>query len=563
MLRVVWAALNAAPVRRLALGQRRRPGTDVARSSTATGKPQYSSAAKLNVSEATGDSRPDLPGVTIGRISPTTTSAAMTQNSGMPDQFRQARTGAPAPRRRHRRRPLSPRSCGSTVASRPAGRCPWCRSGPSWASSSVQPIAPRILAVLMQKRTAKIVLPEANCILSVTTCQAVVIRLPHSAYGLDARRAQPRGEVGRSPRAAAAPVPAARQAGLVQHGDAERERLVVLGSRARPRPPRSRSSSTPSRPPSRPGAATASAASSLVSPSSVPVITTVTPASGAALPLAAAAAATPSPPEPAAPRPPATSPRSRRASPRRTSPAPRRRSSGPTSSTAASCLGRGRRDRVDRAERARPARGPRSARRAGSTARPGSATAAGCRASSRLCSSLTAFTVSVPCLLTKNGQAGQRLGGQREHVALVGHQPAVQQRDRGLVAEHLDVQRAAAGQVEQPLAQLGRAGAGVRAAPVDARPPPRRSAERGAAVRARGREHERALRARRAGPATGPTTSGITSPALRSTTMSPISTPLRCHLVGVVQGGPVHRGAADLDRLHHRERRDPAGAARR
>ena len=32
-------------------------------------------------------------------------------------------------------------------------------------------------------------------------------------------------------------------------------------------------------------------------------------------------------------------------------------------------------------------------------------------------------------------------------------------------------------------------------------------------------------------------------------------------LVGVVQGGPVHRGPADQDRLHHRERGDPPGAA--
>ena len=60
---------------------------------------------------------------------------------------------------------------------------------------------------------------------------------------------------------------------------------------------------------------------------------------------------------------------------------------------------------------------------------------------------------------------------------------------------------------------------------------------------------------------TGPSTSGMTSPALRMTTRSPISTPLRAHLVGVVQRGERHRGLRDHHRLHERERGDPAGAA--
>ena len=62
-------------------------------------------------------------------------------------------------------------------------------------------------------------------------------------------------------------------------------------------------------------------------------------------------------------------------------------------------------------------------------------------------------------------------------------------------------------------------------------------------------------------PSTGPTISGITSPALRSTTVSPGRTSLRCHLVGVVQRGPLDGRARDPRRLHHPERRDPAGAA--
>src|SRR6204780_5485471 len=76
---------------------------DVTRSSTATGKPQYSSAAKLNVSDATGDSAPFAPAATIGRSSPTTISAAMTQNSGggtssgRPDRCSMAQTNTANP----------------------------------------------------------------------------------------------------------------------------------------------------------------------------------------------------------------------------------------------------------------------------------------------------------------------------------------------------------------------------------------------------------------------------------------------------------------------------------
>jgi hypothetical protein len=43
----------------------------------------------------------------------------------------------------------------------------------------------------------------------------------------------------------------------------------------------------------------------------------------------------------------------------------------------------------------------------------------------------------------------------------------------------------------------------------------------------------------------GPSTSGITSPALRATTVSPISTPLALNLGGVVHGGQPHRRSGD------------------
>ena len=50
------------------------------------------------------------------------------------------------------------------------------------------------------------------------------------------------------------------------------------------------------------------------------------------------------------------------------------------------------------------------------------------RASARLASSRVALALSVPCLTTKNGQVSEPFGGEREHVALVGDQAAVEQR---------------------------------------------------------------------------------------------------------------------------------------
>ncbi len=60
---------------------------------------------------------------------------------------------------------------------------------------------------------------------------------------------------------------------------------------------------------------------------------------------------------------------------------------------------------------------------------------------------------------------------------------------------------------------------------------------------------------------TGPSTSGMTSPALRITTVSPISTPLRLTSDALCSVAWLDGRARDLDRLHEGERRDPAGAA--
>ena len=121
-------------------------------------------------------------------------------------------------------------------------------------------------------------------------------------------------------------------------------------------------------------------------------------------------------------------------------------------------------------------------------------------ASSRLASSACATSLRPPALFTKNGLAAELLVGQVEQVALVGHQAVVEQRDDRLVAERLDVERAARGEVEQPLAQLRGAGHGVRAAPVDLALVP---AQRRAALRALARETGTPARRRCAAPRPG------------------------------------------------------------
>ena len=55
----------------------------------------------------------------------------------------------------------------------------------------------------------------------------------------------------------------------------------------------------------------------------------------------------------------------------------------------------------------------------------------------------------------------------------------------------------------------------------------------------------------------------MTSPALRSTTVSPISTPFGLDDVLVVQGRLAHDAARDARRLHDGERRRAAGASDR
>ena len=154
--------------------------------------------------------------------------------------------------------------------------------------------------------------------------------------------------------------------------------------------------------------------------------------------------------------------------------------------------------------------------------------------------------------------AQQVVGGEGEQVALVGDDPGVQQRGRRLVAQSLDVQAAAAGEVKHPLAQLRRAATGSSGSGCRRRPPwPARARCRipGSGV---GMTNSRSVPSRRS--TTGPSTSGMTSPALRIITVSPISTPLRLTSEPLCRVAMPDRRPGDAHRRHHRERGDPAGA---
>ena len=178
---------------------------------------------------------------------------------------------------------------------------------------------------------------------------------------------------------------------------------------------------------------------------------------------------------------------------------------------------------------------------------------------SRLTSSFAPLAERAPSFFVKNAARCSFSSSRKKMSPSSCSSPLLQQRDRRLVAEVLDVEGAAAGDVEHPLPQLRGAGPGVRAADVGVALLLR--AQLGAALGAVAGHLELALGAvaRRRRP--GPSTSGMTSPALRMTTVSPISTPLRLTSDGVVQGGQLHGGAGDLDRLHVGEGGDPAGAA--
>ena len=189
-----------------------------------------------------------------------------------------------------------------------------------------------------------------------------------------------------------------------------------------------------------------------------------------------------------------------------------------------------------------PAPGPRSARRAGSTAPRAPATAAGTWPSRGWRAACRPLADSSPSLRVKSGtvRAARSVSANRSPSSCT--TLGVEQRDWAASKPIASMSKAPrAGHVEQPLAQLGRARARVGAADVDV------ALALGGAARCRttGSASASRTRGRRpgAGRRPGRAISGITSPALRSTTVSPISTPLRLDLVGVVQRGHLDRRA--------------------
>ena len=126
-----------------------------------------------------------------------------------------------------------------------------------------------------------------------------------------------------------------------------------------------------------------------------------------------------------------------------------------------------------------PAPAPRSGRRGGSTARPAPATAAPAWRSSRLASSRCAVGASscgpVLALLRRAGEqrrSASSLASSRSKTSPSSSiTPGVEQRHGGLVAQALDVEGAAAGDVEDPLAHLGRAALGGWGSGGPCRPP--------------------------------------------------------------------------------------------
>ena len=153
--------------------------------------------------------------------------------------------------------------------------------------------------------------------------------------------------------------------------------------------------------------------------------------------------------------------------------------------------------------------------------------------------------------------ACRAVGGRGEEVALVGDDARLEQRDRALPAEGLDVETAACGEGEDPLAQLARARARVGAA--DVLVALLLGGEGRAAGRALGRHDEGAL-----GPVAQvddrPDDLGDDVAGLAEHDGVADEHALALDLVGVVQRRLLDGRPGDDDRLHDAVGGDPAGA---
>ena len=146
---------------------------------------------------------------------------------------------------------------------------------------------------------------------------------------------------------------------------------------------------------------------------------------------------------------------------------------------------------------------------------------------------------------------------QAEQGRLVVEDPRVEQGDRALVAEGLDVEGAAPGQARQPLAQLRRARPAVGAP--DVLVALLLGSERRAARRA-GRRHDELALGAVAQVDDRPEDLGDDVAGLAQHDGVADEDALALHLRRVVQRGALDRRPGDDDRLHDPERRDPAGA---
>ena len=182
-------------------------------------------------------------------------------------------------------------------------------------------------------------------------------------------------------------------------------------------------------------------------------------------------------------------------------------------------------------------------------------------ASARLSSSFAALLPRLPSLLTKNGDSRSSSASRSNSSPSSVMHAGVEQRLRRPCspAPRCRTRRGRPGGTRARAAAPGRtgcSGSGCRRRPPW--PAPARCRTPGSASASRTRARPSGRRS-----TTGPSTSGMTSPALRSTTVSPISTPLRSTSRALCRVASATVEPADPDRLQHRERRHPAGAARR
>ena len=211
----------------------------------------------------------------------------------------------------------------------------------------------------------------------------------------------------------------------------------------------------------------------------------------------------------------------------------------------------GRRERVDR-----PVSRPRAARRFGRPRTGCRAPRARVRARATSESSIASSTLRTD-FSPMRGRSTSCSGAQIVEVGDFVTEAGIDEQRRHRVADAFDIHRAARAPVSQALAQL-RGTRYVRAVREDV---VRRMVDGRSAHGARRREHVRARVLRDAVRARAPRRTGMTSPARRTTTVSPIADVLAHDIGFVVQRRHLYRHAADRHGFEYRVRIEFARAA--